>query len=182
VIFRPSLLIAPGGGAAAQFAEVVRFGLWYPFVLLVGGRGLFRSLANLVPLVPVLGTGTYRSMPVALDDVLPAVIAAVDRPETTGRTYEIGGPDVVTYNDIMEVTARVLGLRRRRVHVPPAAARALVRAFAVLPNPPITDDEAQALYEESLCESTAAVQTFGLRLRPFEAAMREALQGPQAKE
>jgi NADH dehydrogenase len=182
VIFRPSLFIAPDGGAAAQFADVVRFGPWYPFVLMVGARGLFGPLANLVPLVPVLGRGTYRSMPVALDDVLPAVIAAVDRVDTLGRTYEIGGPDVVTYNDIMETASRVLGLRRRRVHLPPAAARAIVRAFAVLPNPPITADEAQALYEENLCDNTAALQTFGLRLRPFEAAMREALRGPQAKE
>jgi NADH dehydrogenase len=182
VVFRASLLIGPGGGAAAQFADVVRFGPWYPFVLTLGARRVFRSLAALVPLVPVLGTGTYRSMPVALDDVLPALIAAVDRPEVSGRTFEIGGPEVLAYNEIVDTTARVLRLHRRRVHLPPALARAFVRAFAVLPNPPITDDEAQALYEENLCDNTVAVQTFGLRLRPFEAAMREALRGPQAKE
>jgi len=182
VIFRPSIFLAPGGGAAAQFADVVRFGPWYPFVLTVGGRALFLRLASLTPVVPVLGSGRYRSMPVALDDVLPAVVAAIDRPAVVGRVFEIGGPEVVTYNDIVDTTARVLRVRRRRVHLPPALSRAVVRAFALLPDPPITGDEAQALFEENLCDNTAAVATFGLRLRPFDAAMREALEAPRAKE
>jgi NADH dehydrogenase len=182
VVFRPSIFIASGGGAAAQFADVVRFGPWYPLVLTVGGRGLFRALAAVTPVVPVLGSGAYRSMPVALDDVLPAVVAAVGRADLTGRIFEVGGPQVLTYDEIMATTARALGLRRWRVHLPPAATRAVVRAFAVLPDPPITDDEAQALFEENLCDNTVVLQTFGLRLRPFETAMREALGVPRAKE
>jgi uncharacterized protein YbjT (DUF2867 family) len=182
VVFRPSIMIGRGGGAAAQFADVVRFGPWYPFVLALGARGPFAPLAEVVPVLPVLGSGTYRSMPVALDDVLPALVAAVNRPDVAGQTFELGGPEVLTYNEIMDTTARVLGLRRRRVHLPPVAVRALVRAFAVLPNPPITHDEAQALFEENLCDNTLVLRTFGLRLRPFEAAMREALGAPRAKE
>ena len=56
-------------------------------------------------------------------------------------------------------------------------ARAVVRALGLLPDPPISRDEAEALFEESLCDSTEALRTFGLRLRPFEVAMREALRG-----
>lgn len=142
VIFRPSILIGPGGGAAAQFADVVRFGPWYPLVLMWQARGISGPLAAVLPLVPVLGSGQYRSMPVALDDVLPAVVEAVDRPDVTGRTYEIGGPQVLTYNEIIDTTARLLGLRRRRVHLPMPVARAVVQALGLLPNPPITRDEA----------------------------------------
>src|SRR3989304_1293284 len=61
----------PGGGAAAQFAEVVRFGPWYPLVLLLGLRGFFGRLTPLTPVVPVLGSGRDPAMPVALDDVRP---------------------------------------------------------------------------------------------------------------
>jgi len=182
VIFRPSILIGPGGGAAAQFAEVVRFGPWYPLVLLLGLRGFFGRLTPLTPVVPVLGSGRYRSMPVALDDVLPAVTAAIDRPDVVGRTFEIGGPQVLAYNEIVDTTARVLGLRRRRVHLPLWAARAIVRAFALLPNPPITEDERQALFEDNLCDNAEVLRTFDLRLRPFETAMREALEPQRAKE
>jgi NADH dehydrogenase len=182
VIFRASILIGPGGGAAAQFADVVRFGPWYPLVLQFGGRGFFGPLASLAPLVPVLGAGGYRLMPVALDDVLPALVVSIDRPDVGGQVFEIGGPQVLTYNEIVDATARVLGLRRRRLHLPAWAARAVVRAFSVLPNPPITEDEAQALFEENLCDNAAALRTFDLQLRPFEVAMREAILIPRAKE
>ncbi len=182
VIFRASLLIGPGGGAAAQFAEVVRFGPWYPLVLLLGGKAFFAGVASLTPLVPVLGSGRYRSMPVALDDVLPAVLQALDRPDVLGQRFEIGGPQVLTYNEIMDTTARVLGLRRWPVHLPAWASRMFVRAFALLPNPPITEDERQALFTDNLCDNAPALHTFDLRLRPFEVAMREALEPHRAKE
>jgi len=182
VIFRPSILIGPGGGAAAQFADVVRFGPWYPFVLLFGGRGVFARLASLTPLLPVLGSGRYRSMPLALNDVLPAIVASVDRPDVVGQTYEIGGPQALTYNEIMDTTARVLGLRRRRVSLPPGAAKAVVRALSLLPNPPITEDERQALFVDNLCDNAPVQQAFHLPLRPFEVAMREALEPARANE
>lgn len=182
VIFRSSILIGPGGGAAAQFADVVRFGPWYPLVLQFGGRGLFGPLASLAPLAPVLGSGAYRLMPVALDDVLPALVVSVDRADLEGQIFEIGGPQVLTYNEIVDTTAHLLGLRRRRLHLPPWAVRAVVRAFSILPNPPITDDEAQALFDENLCDNSAAVQAFNLQLRPFDAAMREAIGAQRAKE
>jgi uncharacterized protein YbjT (DUF2867 family) len=182
VVFRASILIGPGGGAAQQFADVVRFGMWYPLVLQFGGRGFFARLASLIPLVPVLGSGAYRSMPVALDDVVPALAASVDRPDVAGQTFEIGGPRVVTYNAIVDTTARALGLRRRRLHLPVWATGAVVRVLSVLPNPPITGDEARALFEDNLCDNTRVIRTFDLRLRSFEDAVREAISTTRAKE
>ena len=181
VIFRPSILLGAGGGAAAQFADITRFGVWYPLVLLIGARGLFRMLASLTPIVPVLGTGRYRSMPIALDDLLPAVRAALDRDDVLGQTYEVGGPEILTYDELVGRVARVLGLRRLLVHLPDPLARRLVAAFALLPAPPITPDEADALLVDNLCDPAPAVRTFGLRLRPVEQALREALTPSKAK-
>ena len=181
VIFRPSILLGAGGGAAAQFADITRFGVWYPLVLLIGARGLFRMLASLTPIVPVLGTGRYRSMPIALNDLLPAVRAALDRDDVLGQTYEVGGPEILTYDELVGRVARVLGLRRLLVHLPDPLARRLVAAFALLPAPPITPDEADALLVDNLCDPAPAVRTFGLRLRPVEQALREALTPSKAK-
>lgn len=179
VIFRPSFLLAPGGGAAVQFADVVRFGFWYPLVPLVGGRALFGALAAALPLVPVLGTGRYRSMPLALHDLLPAIGQALTRDDILEQTFEIGGPEVLTYDDLLRRVARVLGLRRTLVHLPMPLARAVVGAFALLPNPPITRDEALALFEDNVCDNAPALRIFGLRLRPVEQALREALRNHQ---
>lgn len=175
VIFRPSFLFAPGGGAAQQLAEVVRFGLWYPLVLLAGGRALFGPLAALLPIVPVLGGGRYRSMPLALQDLLPALRQALIRDDVLGQTVEIGGPEALTYDALLRLVARVLGLRRALVHLPMPLARGVVAAFGVLPAPPITRDEAEALFVDNVCDNAPAVRTFGVRLRPAEQALREAL-------
>jgi len=181
VIFRPSILLGRGGGAAVQLAEVARFGPWYPLVLLVGGRWVFGRLAALVPIIPVLGSGTYRSMPVALDDILPALRQALDRNDVLGQTYEIGGPEALTYDALVQTVARVLGLRRVLVHLPGPVARAVVALFSALPDPPITRDEAMSLLSDNVCDNGPAVRTFGLTLRPVEQALREALSGPEEK-
>jgi len=181
VIFRPSFLLGPGGGAAAQFADVARFGPWYPFVLLLGGRRLFGRLAALLPIIPVFGSGQYRSMPVALDDVLPAVRQALDRDDVLGQIHEIGGPEVLTYDALMQTVTRVLGLRRALVHVPDPVARAILTVFSLLPNPPITRDEAASLLLDNVCRGEPALRTFGLTLRPVEQALREALSGSEEK-
>jgi NADH dehydrogenase len=182
VIFRPSILLGPGGGAAAQFADVVRYGLWYP---LAGRRPLTRQLAGVLaavtPVVPVLGDGRYTSMPVALDDLVPAVVSSLERDDVLGRTFEIGGPEVLSYNELIRRAARVLGLRRLLWHIPRPAARALLRLFALLPTPPITRDEFDALLIDNVCDPGPAVRTFGLRLRPVDQALREALTTAEEK-
>ncbi|MGH2398879.1 MAG: NAD(P)H-binding protein, partial [bacterium] len=152
VIVRPSFLLGSGGGSALQFAEVVRFGPWYPFVQLFGGRKVFGALAALTPVVPVLGSGQYRSMPVAIADVIRVVRQALDRNDITGRTFEIGGPEVLTYDALMTRVAQALGVRRRLLHLPDPAARAVIAMFAALPNPPITRDEAESLFIDTLTD------------------------------
>jgi len=181
VIFRPSFLLGSGGGAAAQFAQVVRFGPWYPFALLFGGRPLFAALAALTPVVLVLGSGKYRSMPVALADVLAVMRQALDRHDIIGRAFEIGGPEALTYDELIIRVARVLGVRRWLLHLPDPAARAVTTMFAVLPNPPITRDEAESLFIDTLCDATEVIRTFGLRMRPVDLALREALGRPGEK-
>lgn len=175
IIFRPSFLIGSGGGSAVQFAHAVRFGAWYPFALLLGGRQLFAALAALTPVVPVLGSGKYRSMPVALADVLAAIRQALDRDDIIGRAFEIGGPEILTYDELILRVARVLRLRRRLVHLPEQAVRGVIALFAMLPNPPITRDEAESLFFDTICDNTEVVRAFGLRLTPVDQALREAL-------
>lgn len=181
VIFRPSFLLGSGGGSAVQFAEAVRFGPWYPFVRLFGARRVFGALATCTPIVPVLGSGQYRSMPVAIADVMSIVRQAVDRMDVLGRTFEIGGPEVMTYDDLMRRVAQVLGVRRRLLHLPDPAAKAVIAMFSALPSPPITRDEAASLFIDTLCDTTAVMRTFDLRMRPLDTALHEAL-GPAGKK
>lgn len=176
VILRPSFVIGPGGGAATQFAAIIRLGPWYPLYLLGMPERPLALVAMLSPVVPVLGSGRYRSMPVDVRDLAEVVRQALGRDDVLGEVYELGGPDVLTYNRLLDEVAAVMGVRRWKVHLPMWMARALVREFRYLPNPPITQDEFEALLVDNVCDPSKAVQTFGLTLRPFREALRHALQ------
>lgn len=176
-IFRPSILFGPHGGAAKQFVDLVRLGVWYPFRR---GRleAVLARLAEATPIVPVLGSGQARFMPVHIDDVLEAVSQAIHRDDVLGETYEIGGPDIVTYEGILVAIAERLNLRRWVVHVPLAVAWIIVRLGAFLPDPPITADEFASLLHDNVCDSAKVQRVFQLMLRPFRVAIADAVGGP----
>jgi len=176
VIFRPSFIMGPGGGPAEQFAYAVMYGPWYPLRLVLGGDRVFAALANLTPVIPVLGSGQTRFMPVDHRDLFAAMLQALERDDVLGKTFELGGPDVVSYDQIMDTVAEVLGLRRWKFHIPTRVASVMVRNFGLLPNPPITQDEFETLLIDNVCDNTNAVQTFRLSLRPFAVSLRDALQ------
>src|SRR5438309_1235583 len=172
-------VLGPSGGAAIQLAAVVRLGPWYPLYLLGVRARPLEVLAVLAPIVPVLGSGQYRSMPLDVRDLLAVVGQALRRDDVLGEVYELGGPHALTYDGLLDDVMAVLGLRRWKVHMPMSLARALVREFRYLPNPPITQDEFEALLVDNVCDNTKAVRTFGLTLKPFRDAMRYALHHPR---
>lgn len=176
VIFRPSFIMGPGGGSAEQFSAAVRFGPWYPLRLLLGGDSVFAAFANLTPVIPILGSGQARFMPVDHRDLFSAVLQALERDDVLGETFELGGPDVVTFDQIMDTVAEVLRLRRWKLHIPGGVASKIIRIFNLLPNPPITPDEYETLQVDNVCDNTNAVQTFRLSLRPFAMSLHDALQ------
>lgn len=101
----------------------------------------FAALARLTPVMPLIGGGTTRFQPVFVGDVADAVIAALDRPDAEGRTFELGGPEILTFREMMERLLREI--RRSRLLVPVPAGLAQFGAFFLrfLPDPPLTPDQ-----------------------------------------
>src|SRR5262249_59492256 len=69
-----------------------------------GSRGVFTKLAGLVrrlPIIPVVGPGRWHLRPLYLDDMTSLIAATLARPDTAGRTYDVGGPDRVTYDGFL---------------------------------------------------------------------------------
>ena len=87
VIFRPSFIFGPGGGALQQFARI----------------------AKLAPVTPIVGPGTQRIQPIWIDDVAAYFAAGVEKPEAANRTFELGGPDTVTWNEFWSRLKSALG-------------------------------------------------------------------------
>ena len=154
VIFRPSFVFAEEGGALAEFKRVVR----------------------LAPVTPVVGSGEQRIQPIWRDDVAAYFARSLDLPEAANRTFELGGPDVVSWEEFWRRLRRALGVRRRPLlHVPVAAMRVQATLFEVLPNPPLTRDLLKMLLAgDNVVSDTAAVETFRLPLVPLDEQLRRA--------
>jgi uncharacterized protein YbjT (DUF2867 family) len=103
-------------------------GVWFELV---------RHTTELLPLMLIPTWIRTRVQPIAVRDVLAALVAAVDAPGLEGRTVELGGPEVLTYRDLMRTYARVAGLRRRTIVAVPVSTPRLSALFigAVTPLP-----------------------------------------------
>jgi uncharacterized protein YbjT (DUF2867 family) len=152
VIFRPSFVFGRGG-ALQQFTRIAR----------------------LAPVTPIVGPGTQRIQPIWVEDVASYFAAAVERPEAANRTFELGGPDVVSWNEFWERLKRSLGLQRPSVHVPVGLMRMQAVALERLPKPPVTRDQLTMLEAgDNVVSNTDAVDTFGLPLVPLDEQLRRA--------
>ena len=153
VIFRPSFVFGRDGGALQQFTR----------------------LARLTPVTPIVGSGNQRLQPIWVDDVAAYFAAAVDAPEAANRTFELGGPDVVTWNEFWEMLKRVRRIRRPSVHVPTRLLRMQAVVLERLPNPPVTRDQLTMLEAgDNVVSNNDAVETFKLPLVPLDDQLRRA--------
>ncbi|MDJ0923166.1 MAG: SDR family oxidoreductase [Acidimicrobiia bacterium] len=87
-------------------------------VIIGSGSLSFEMVRHLTEVLPVVMTPRWvetRCQPIAIRDVLEILVSVLDDPEPVNRLYEIGGPDCLTYQDMMEIYAEVAGLRKRLV-------------------------------------------------------------------
>jgi NADH dehydrogenase len=155
VIFRPSFVFGSGGGILPTF----------------------RRLAKLTPVTPIVGSGEQRIQPIWADDVGAYFAAAVDMPEATNRTFELGGPDAVTWNEFWQRLRAALRIRRRpTLHVPIPLMRANALLTERLPgNIPLTRDLLTMLeHGDNVVTNDDAVQTFQIPLMPLDEQLRRA--------
>jgi uncharacterized protein YbjT (DUF2867 family) len=152
VIFRPSFIFGRDGGILPTF----------------------KKLAKLTPVTPILGKGEQRIQPIWVDDVGAYFAQALDKPEAANRTFEIGGPDQVTWNEFWERLKRALGVRRPSVHVPMGLARMNALITERLPGDiPLTRDLLKMLEAgDNVVSNDEAVRTFQLSLAPLDEQLR----------
>jgi uncharacterized protein YbjT (DUF2867 family) len=151
VIFRPSFIFGPGGGALQQFARI----------------------AKLAPVTPIVGPGTQRIQPIWIEDVGAYFAAGVEEPAATNRTFELGGPDTVTWNEFWSRLKSALGIRRPAIHLPFGLMRAQAVVLEKLPKPPVTRDQLKMLAAgDNVVSNSDAVDTFGLPLVPLDEQLR----------
>jgi uncharacterized protein YbjT (DUF2867 family) len=154
VIFRPSFVFGPDGGVLPMFVRQVRWS----------------------PVTPIVGDGTRRLQPIWGDDVAAYFARGVQEPEALNRTFELGGPDVITWNDLFDRIRRVLDKHRRTVHIPIGLIRPMAAVTERLPKPPVTRDQLTMLEAaDNVVTDDSAVQTFGLPLLAVDDQIRRSV-------
>ncbi|WP_207479937.1 complex I NDUFA9 subunit family protein [Arenibaculum pallidiluteum] len=116
----------------------------------------FATMAQFSPFLPLIGGGKTLMQPVYVNDVANAVMAALMDPATRGRTFELGGPRIYTFRELMELMLSVTRRRKRLVDLSWGTASRLAKILALLPNPPLTPDQVELLKRDNVVSPGAA--------------------------
>jgi uncharacterized protein YbjT (DUF2867 family) len=143
-IIRPSWVYGPEDRALNRF---VAFSRWLPFV-------------------PVVGDGRQRLQPVFVEDVADAFAQAA-RLEGPSGTFEIGGPDVLTMNEVLGTMMEVRGKRKPLVHFPVALPKLAGFFLQFLPNAPLSPDAVEFVTGDALADTGPLLEAFDLSLTPL---------------
>jgi uncharacterized protein YbjT (DUF2867 family) len=116
----------------------------------------FAALARLSPALPLIGGGVTKLQPVYVGDVASAVADAVDGKTKPGTTYELGGPEVLTMHEIMEIILATIERRRMLVPLPFGLAKLNALFLQFAPGPlKLTPDQVALLRSDNVVSDTA---------------------------
>lgn len=115
----------------------------------------FAAMAMISPVLPLIGGGKTRFQPVYVGDVADSVVKCLEDPATVGRVYELGGPKVYTFREILELLLSEIHRKRWRIDLPFGLAAFQARLTSMLPNPPLTPDQVELLKSDNIVSSGA---------------------------
>jgi len=133
-IFRPSIVFGPEDDFFNRFA----------------------AMARLSPILPLIGGGRTLFQPVFVGDVARAIAKAVEGETRPTTIYELGGPEIKTFKELLQFVLATTGRRRWLVPLPFAVAQFQAQFLALLPKPPLTPDQVRLLRFDNVV-STAAI-------------------------
>src|SRR6201997_675882 len=101
----------------------------------------FAAMAMMMPALPLIGGGETRFQPDYDGDVADAVVTCLADPATAGRTYELGGPKIYTFREVLELVLHKIRRKRRFIDLPFGLAAVQAKFMSILPSPPLTPDQ-----------------------------------------
>lgn len=128
VILRPSIIFGPEDGFFNRFGQMAMFS----------------------PFLPLIGGGRTRFQPVYVGDVAAAVAASLARPEARGRIYELAGPRIYTFRELMRLLLDEIGRKRLLLPIPFPLASLMGAVLQWLPSPQLTLDQVRLLKRDNV--------------------------------
>jgi uncharacterized protein YbjT (DUF2867 family) len=148
-IFRPSLVYGPEDKVMNGFAKLLKFS----------------------PVFGVPGTGRQKVQPVLVDDLAACVAMAI-----TGKgrnaTFEVGGPDLMSFDEMIRILMEVTGRRRPIIHIPEGAMRAGASLLELLPTPMLSRDAVTFVTADNATNIGPLIAEFGIKLTPLRQGLK----------
>jgi len=169
-----------------EVAEILELGNFKATILraanIIGAGGApFEMLRHMVERLPVIFAPRWvdtRCQPIDINDAIAYLAGCVDKPETEDAEFDIGGPDIITYRDMMTTYARVRGLKRATVSIPfhaPVLSSIWIGMFTPVPAG-VARPLLEGLKNEVICRDNRIREIIALRLTPLEVSICNALQ------
>ena len=153
VILRPSIVFGPGDDFFNRFA----------------------AMTLLSPALPLIGGGKTKLQPVYVKDVAEAVARLLERSDAAGKTYELGGPDVHSFKELMQLTLDEIGRKRILLPLPFALASFIGWFTQLLPGAPLTVDQVRLLRHDNVVSEDASNEGRTLEGLGIKPVMAEAI-------
>ncbi|HWR58698.1 MAG TPA: NAD-dependent epimerase/dehydratase family protein [Thermodesulfovibrionales bacterium] len=159
-IFRPSLVIGEQDGFTDRLKALIQLG----------------------PVVPVAGGGNAKFQPMDVDDWVRCFISVINKKDAIGKTYEFGGPEHLTQNEIVTLMMDAMGIKRRIVHLPVSFARAGVPFLGLAQGlgkfigkkiPAVTAEQLLLLGIDNICDVNSVKNLFGFDPIAFKESIRK---------
>jgi uncharacterized protein YbjT (DUF2867 family) len=135
---------------------------------------LFAGLARLFHVLPLIGGGNTKFQPVYVGDVADAVLAALQNPACAGQIYELGGPEILSFKELLQLMLRESGQQAKLVPLPFAVAKIQAALLQLLPKPLLTVDQVKLLQVDNVAASGArGLRDLGIMPKTLAAILPE---------
>lgn len=139
-VFRPGSIFGPGDRFVSELGKAVRR----------------------APFLPVPGDGKFLLQPVFVGDVVKGIVDCLDRPDTSGKTFDVSGPEQITYGELVDRVAAAADIRVRKIHVAVPTIRQAVRVLSRFRTFPLSNDMLDVLMAGYAYDGTPYFSAFGI--------------------
>lgn len=170
--------------AAKLAAEEVILNSGFDYTILrptmIYGGAEDRNIVRLIeflqryPVVPIPGNGKYRQQPIHVEDLAQAIVDCVSSSATIGKAYNLSGAEPVTFDEVVSLTCKSLGVKRLIVHIPVQPARWMGRVLPKLSKRTwIKEERLLRLNEDRCFDHSEATRDFGFKPRHFSEGIKQ---------
>lgn len=140
-IFRPSIIFGPGD----KFVN------------------LFAGMLKTQQFVPVIGNGRYQMQPVAVENVSMGFVKSIEQEDAVGKTFDVGGPEKIEFNRIIDIIGDVLCVPPHKLHIPVFLMSLAAEMLDWLPSFPVTKEQIIMLLEGNTCDEKPFFEHFSIK-------------------